>query len=315
MITRLVLAGSVACALAAPPAARAQAPRKPSDPAIARYFSLVRANYSGDSARAVTGFVEQYFRLPGNAGFDASIERVRAILERAGYVKEEGAPAGAPLTYRVEKRTMAAPTWEPVDAIADDRRPEHPGAPLHDQSQHALDRFVLDARGRRGSGARRRGEGDAAGARMRRTSPGRSSSRTASSGSCSARPYKSAARSASLSYQHAGVHAAGDQSHVDSVRPDPARQREAVVGIAPCRTRPARRSSGAREGAGACARRRRKSKIYRVRRAHARRRGARQRARRTSATSSARTCRSPARTTTRPASATSARWHACSPSS
>ncbi|MEP6689501.1 MAG: M28 family peptidase [Gemmatimonadaceae bacterium] len=116
MITRLVLAGSVVCSLVAPAAVAAQASRKPSDPAIARYFTLVRAQYSGDTARAVTSFVEQYFRLPGNAGFDASIERVRALLERAGYVKEDGAPAGAPLTYRVEHRPMPAPTWEPVDA-------------------------------------------------------------------------------------------------------------------------------------------------------------------------------------------------------
>lgn len=75
----------------------------------------LRRELSGERALATTAFVEQFWRVAGNTGFNASIARVRAILDSAGFVSEDHAPANARLTYRVEHRAMTGPTWEPVD--------------------------------------------------------------------------------------------------------------------------------------------------------------------------------------------------------
>ena len=84
--------------------------------ASARYFDLVRDELSGDRARETVGFVEQFFRLPGNSGFNASIDSVVGVLRSAGYVEQSRARATDRLTYRVESYPMTAPTWEPEDA-------------------------------------------------------------------------------------------------------------------------------------------------------------------------------------------------------
>jgi len=88
--------------------------QRPTDATIEEYFNDVRTAYSGDRAREIVAFMEGKFRVPGNAGFDASIERVVEVLTTAGYVAEEDAEPGATLTYRVQHRVMDAPTWEPV---------------------------------------------------------------------------------------------------------------------------------------------------------------------------------------------------------
>jgi hypothetical protein len=90
--------------------------QRPSTGAIREFLLNAQDAYSGERALDVVGFVEQYWRLPGNTGFDASIQRVIEELEDAGYVSEEEASPEARLTYRVEGRPMARPTWEPVDA-------------------------------------------------------------------------------------------------------------------------------------------------------------------------------------------------------
>ncbi|HEU4629248.1 MAG TPA: M28 family peptidase [Gemmatimonadaceae bacterium] len=79
-------------------------------------FELVRGEFSGDSALRTVAFVEQRWRVPGNTGFDESIHRVEALLRAAGYAREDEAPVGARLTYRVEHRPMRRDTWEPHDA-------------------------------------------------------------------------------------------------------------------------------------------------------------------------------------------------------
>jgi len=84
--------------------------------AIAQHLAAARAEYSGERAREVVAFVEQFWRVPGNRGFNASIERVVEVLEAAGYVDQESARADAALTYRIEHRPMDRPTWDPLDA-------------------------------------------------------------------------------------------------------------------------------------------------------------------------------------------------------
>ena len=80
------------------------------------YFKLARTNFNQNNALATTAFVEKYFRIPGNSGFNASIYYVENILKRAGFVKEVANEFEAPLTYRIEKRPMKRKTWEPVNA-------------------------------------------------------------------------------------------------------------------------------------------------------------------------------------------------------
>lgn len=82
----------------------------------AEYFKLTRAGFNEKNAYATTAFVEQFFRLPGNKGFDESIYKVEEILKKAGYVKQDQNEFEAPLTYRIEKRAMKRDAWEPVDA-------------------------------------------------------------------------------------------------------------------------------------------------------------------------------------------------------
>jgi aminopeptidase YwaD len=91
----------------------------PADPTITGYFDAVRGELSGQKALETVASMEGTFRLPGNSGFDAAVAHVVGVLEGAGYLPEEGADAGAPLTYRVERRPMRAPTWEPLDGALD----------------------------------------------------------------------------------------------------------------------------------------------------------------------------------------------------
>jgi len=85
-------------------------------PAAQRYFDLIRPEFSGQRAFEQTAFMDQYFRWPGNVGFNASIHRVEGILKSAGYIEESGAKPGEVLTYRIEHRPMRTPAWEPIDA-------------------------------------------------------------------------------------------------------------------------------------------------------------------------------------------------------
>ncbi|RZL31770.1 MAG: peptidase M28, partial [Pedobacter sp.] len=81
-----------------------------------QYFKLTRAGFKENNAYETTAFVEKYFRVPGNTGFNASIRNVESILKKAGFVEQRQNEFEAPLTYRIEKRAMKNKTWEPVNA-------------------------------------------------------------------------------------------------------------------------------------------------------------------------------------------------------
>ncbi|MGN7988070.1 M28 family peptidase [Pedobacter sp. 22226] len=83
------------------------------------YFKLTRTGFNEKNAYETTDFVEKYFRVPGNTGFNASIHYVENILKKAGFVEQKQNEFEAPLTYRIEKRAMKNNTWEPVDANID----------------------------------------------------------------------------------------------------------------------------------------------------------------------------------------------------
>ena len=88
----------------------------PPPPAVSRLFDLVRSAYSGDRALSTVAFVEQRWRWPGNRGFEESIDHIAEQLRAAGYVDEKTAKPTDRLTFRIERRPMSGPAWDPLDA-------------------------------------------------------------------------------------------------------------------------------------------------------------------------------------------------------
>jgi hypothetical protein len=82
----------------------------------ADYFDLFRTEFTGELALETTAYVEQFWRIAGNTGFNNSIDRVVLKLEEFGYTEESKSSQTDRFTYRIEKRPMTRPTWEPVDA-------------------------------------------------------------------------------------------------------------------------------------------------------------------------------------------------------
>jgi aminopeptidase YwaD len=80
------------------------------------YGDIINQEFTGDLAFNTTSFVEKYWRIVGNTGFNKSIYKIAEELERAGYILEENATEAAVLTYRIEKRPLKKPTWESVNA-------------------------------------------------------------------------------------------------------------------------------------------------------------------------------------------------------
>jgi aminopeptidase YwaD len=103
-------------ALAAFSTAPGQQPARDIPPEIQRFREIARRDFSGENARDVVAYMERWFRVPGNTGFDSSLTHVEGILRRAGYVEESQATPGSRLTYRVERRPLRTPAWDPIDA-------------------------------------------------------------------------------------------------------------------------------------------------------------------------------------------------------
>jgi len=78
---------------------------------MAELQEIARATFDGERTRELVAYVDRFFRLPGNPGFDASIMRVVQELEAAGY-RNEAEASGSALTYRIERRPLSEPTWE-----------------------------------------------------------------------------------------------------------------------------------------------------------------------------------------------------------
>ena len=80
------------------------------------YFPELKKAFNEKNAFKSVAFVEKYWRIAGNTGFNESIYHVEKILQAAGFVKEQKSEADAPLTYRIETRKMKRPTWEPISS-------------------------------------------------------------------------------------------------------------------------------------------------------------------------------------------------------
>ncbi len=90
------------------------------------YSDFLNKTFTGDLAYKTTSFVEKYWRVVGNTGFNASIQNVADALENAGFVLEEKADSTTILTYRIEKRSLKQPTWESIDAFVQLNNEEEP---------------------------------------------------------------------------------------------------------------------------------------------------------------------------------------------
>ena len=80
------------------------------------YFELVRPEFTGQLAYETADFMEDYWRVVGNSGFNKTVYLIADTLKAAGYVLEKDAAISDRLIYRIEKRAMEHNTWEPVSA-------------------------------------------------------------------------------------------------------------------------------------------------------------------------------------------------------
>lgn len=80
------------------------------------YSETLNKEFKGDLAFKTISYIEQYWRVAGNTGFNNTIHRIENELKRAGFIKEENATTSDMLTYRIEKRPLRYPTWEPITA-------------------------------------------------------------------------------------------------------------------------------------------------------------------------------------------------------
>ncbi|MFS4466349.1 M28 family peptidase [Maribacter sp. 2210JD10-5] len=86
------------------------------EPRPENYFDLIRPEFTGDLAYETTAYVEKYWRVAGNTGFNKTVYWIAEHLEKEGYVEESEAKASDRFIYRIEKRKMENPTWEPISA-------------------------------------------------------------------------------------------------------------------------------------------------------------------------------------------------------
>ncbi|MBL7977642.1 MAG: M28 family peptidase [Bacteroidetes Order II. Incertae sedis bacterium] len=81
-----------------------------------RFFAAVRNEIKGERAFETVAFVEKRWRVVGNAGFNESIYHIEEKLKAAGFVLAADAKPGDRMRYRIEKRPMQKPAWEPISA-------------------------------------------------------------------------------------------------------------------------------------------------------------------------------------------------------
>lgn len=80
------------------------------------YYDLVNPEFDKERAYSTVDFVQSYFRVVGNEGFNQSISKVEQELKSAGFVLESLAGDTDRLVYRIEERELRNTTWEPYSA-------------------------------------------------------------------------------------------------------------------------------------------------------------------------------------------------------
>ncbi|MEO9886713.1 MAG: M28 family peptidase [Balneola sp.] len=83
-------------------------------PLVQPYFEMIDAEFNAEQAFETVAYVEQYFRVVGNEGFNNSIYFVEKLLQEEGFIDESEATSNDRLTYRIERRELEKPTWKPI---------------------------------------------------------------------------------------------------------------------------------------------------------------------------------------------------------
>ena len=91
-----------------------------------KLYNELGSAFDGDKAYQKVAFAEKRWRLAGNPHFDECIFYVENILKNAGFINEQIANESDMLTYRIEKRKLRRPSWQPVEGsltLAGDQGP------------------------------------------------------------------------------------------------------------------------------------------------------------------------------------------------
>ena len=92
-------------------------------PGVEQAYTALASRFDRESAFAVVTFMDRYWRVAGNPGFNASIDHIRGRLNRAGFV--DAATAGAPGTVRVDEFPNGGQGWDyRVGTLAFDDAPQ-----------------------------------------------------------------------------------------------------------------------------------------------------------------------------------------------
>jgi aminopeptidase YwaD len=121
LLSCLALAPGGASHRASQPPASAPGPLPPS---VERAYRAVASRFNGEDALDVVVFMDRYWRLAGNPGFNASIDHIRDRLVAAGFTTGAGS---APATVRVDEFPNASRGWDyRVGTLAFDAGDEPP---------------------------------------------------------------------------------------------------------------------------------------------------------------------------------------------
>src|SRR5512144_2530199 len=107
MIARAVLSASFAVFSAG--AVLTQAPAETLPPTAERTYRAVSARFDERDAMSVVSFMDQYWRMAGNPGFNASIDHIRERLVSAGYSAASGNALGH---VRVDEFPNSGRGWD-----------------------------------------------------------------------------------------------------------------------------------------------------------------------------------------------------------
>ena len=108
MMTRAVVGGLAAVLGAATILGRAPATPQTLPPTAERAYHAVATRFDETDALSIVSFMDQYWRVAGNPGFNASIDRIRDRLVSGGYRTDATPPAHV----RVEEFANSSRGWD-----------------------------------------------------------------------------------------------------------------------------------------------------------------------------------------------------------
>lgn len=112
------------------------------------YSQEINLRFSGDLAYNATDYVEDYWRVVGNTGFNKSIFKIVEELENVGFVLETEAKESDRFVYRLEKRPMKTPTWESINGYVEINRKKLPLlTTVHNRNMIALNSYSTPTSG------------------------------------------------------------------------------------------------------------------------------------------------------------------------